>query len=130
VWVLNSHWAVGDDGALQWLLLRRAGNNWHPRRFHVERDALLRSICELCGAVDAAAIATIRGGAGEDHGRSPLRRAHALSAAPTAAAAALASLVTPRQASAVTGRARPADVGAIDELFAAYRPDLWALIRT
>jgi len=60
VLVLNSHWAVGDDGALQWLLLRRAGNNWHPRRFHVERDALLCSICELCGAVDAAVVATIR----------------------------------------------------------------------
>jgi hypothetical protein len=61
VLVLNSHWAVGDDGALQWLLLRRAGNNWHPRRFHVERDALLGSICELCGAVDAAVVTTICG---------------------------------------------------------------------
>jgi hypothetical protein len=39
---------------------RRAGNNWHPRRFHVERDALSRSICELCGAVDAA-VTTICG---------------------------------------------------------------------
>jgi hypothetical protein len=58
---LNPHWAVGDDGALQWFLLRRAGNDWHPRRYHTERDALLRSICELCGAVDAAVVGTIRG---------------------------------------------------------------------
>ena len=47
---LNSHWAVGDDGALQWLLLRRAGNNWHPRRFHVERDALLCLTSASCAA--------------------------------------------------------------------------------
>jgi hypothetical protein len=52
--VLNPHWAVGDDGALQWLLLRRAGLDWHPRRFHIERDALLHSIRELCGMVDMA----------------------------------------------------------------------------
>jgi hypothetical protein len=58
---LNLHWAVSDGGALQWLLLRRAGDDWHPRRFHVESDALLRSIRERCGTVDAAAIATIRG---------------------------------------------------------------------
>jgi len=57
---LNSHWAVGDDGALQWFLLRRAGDDWHPRRYHAERNALLRSICELCGAIDAAAVTAIR----------------------------------------------------------------------
>jgi hypothetical protein len=57
---LNSHWAVGDDGALQWFLLRRAGRNWHPRRFHIERGALLRSIRELCGRVDMAVVETIR----------------------------------------------------------------------
>jgi hypothetical protein len=58
---LNSHWSVGDDGALQWFLLRRAGNDWHPRRFHVERDALLRSVRELSGTVDPASIETVRG---------------------------------------------------------------------
>jgi len=57
---LNSHWAVSDDGSLQWLLLRRAGRNWHPRRFHVERDALLRTIRELSGAFDPAVVETIR----------------------------------------------------------------------
>ena len=56
---LNSHWAVGDDGALQRFLLRRAGLDWHPRRFHVERDALLSSIRELCGSVDPGAVETI-----------------------------------------------------------------------
>jgi hypothetical protein len=61
VLLLNSDWAVGDDSALQWFLHRRAGEGWHPRRFHVERDALLRSICELCGTADAAVVATIRG---------------------------------------------------------------------
>jgi hypothetical protein len=58
---LNSCWAVSDDGSLQWLLLRRAGGNWHPRRFHVERDALLRTIHELCRAVHPVAVNTIRG---------------------------------------------------------------------
>ena len=60
VQALNSDWAVGDDRALQWLLLRRAGDEWHPRRFHVERDALLRSIRELCDPVDPVAVDTVR----------------------------------------------------------------------
>jgi hypothetical protein len=59
VLVLNSHWAVGDDGVLQWLLLRRAGRDWHPRRFHVQRDALVRSIRELCRGVDPGVIETL-----------------------------------------------------------------------
>jgi hypothetical protein len=56
VLVLNSHWAVGADGALQWFLLRRAGLDWRPRRFHVERGGLLCSIRELCGSVDPVAV--------------------------------------------------------------------------
>jgi hypothetical protein len=59
VLILNADWAVGDDGALQWLLLRRAGRDWHPRRFHVQRDALLRSIRELCGGADPGVVETI-----------------------------------------------------------------------
>lgn len=58
---LNEDWAVSDDGQLQWLLLRAGGETWRPRRYHVERDALLRSIRELCGPVDAAAVEAIGG---------------------------------------------------------------------
>ena len=57
---LNAVWAVSDDGKVQWFLLRRAGANWHPRRYHVERESLLRSIAELCGSVDSTAAKTIR----------------------------------------------------------------------
>jgi hypothetical protein len=57
---LNKGWSVGDDAALQWFLLRASGKAWVPRRYHVERDALLRSIRELCGPVDPAALETIR----------------------------------------------------------------------
>jgi hypothetical protein len=38
----------------------REGKNWIGRRFHGERDQLLRSIRELCGAVDPATVETIR----------------------------------------------------------------------
>jgi len=58
---LNADWAVSDDGEMQWSLLRARGGRWMPRRFHVERDALLRSVRELCGPVDAAAVVEIRG---------------------------------------------------------------------
>ena len=34
---------------------------WGGRRFHVERDPLLRSIRELCGEVDPPAIEAIKG---------------------------------------------------------------------
>ncbi len=59
---LNDRWRIADDGRLQWILQYRYGEDaaaWRGRRFHVERDALLRSIRELCGAVDPAATAAV-----------------------------------------------------------------------
>ncbi len=63
---LNDGWRLAHDGHLQWILQRRNSRpekpaTWTGRRFHVERDALLRSIAELCGAVDPQAVETIRG---------------------------------------------------------------------
>ena len=62
---LNEGWRLAHDGSLQWILLRRMSKRgkpakWGGRRFHVERDPLLRSIAELCGPVDANATETIR----------------------------------------------------------------------
>lgn len=59
---LNARWRVRDDGRLQWHLeYVKPNGKWIGRRFHVERDPLLRSIRELCGEVDQAAIATVEG---------------------------------------------------------------------
>ena len=61
---LNDRWRLAHDGRLQWILQYRYGKAataWRGRRFHVERDSLLRSIAELCGLVDQAAIETIKG---------------------------------------------------------------------
>jgi hypothetical protein len=63
---LNVGWRLAHDGSLQWILLRRMSKlgkpaKWGGRRFHVERDPLLRSIAELCGPVDASAVETIWG---------------------------------------------------------------------
>ena len=61
---LNANWRVRDDGALQWLLELQHGEpgkaeKWCGRRFHVDRDVLLRSIAELCGPVAPSALAVI-----------------------------------------------------------------------
>ena len=64
---LNDGWRVAHDGALQWILQRSSVKRgttirrWQGRRFHAERDSLLRSIAELCGAVDPSAVETIKG---------------------------------------------------------------------
>jgi hypothetical protein len=64
---LNDGWRIAHDGALQWVLQRSSVNRrtsarrWQGRHFHVERDPLLRSIRELCGDVDEAAVETIKG---------------------------------------------------------------------
>ena len=63
---LNDGWRLVHDGSLQWTLQRRHSTprktaKWSGRRFHVERDPLLRSIAELCGPVDASAVETIKG---------------------------------------------------------------------
>ena len=62
---LNDGWLLTHDGSLQWILQRRMSTlrkpaRWGGRRFHLERDPLLRSIAELCGPVDASAVETIR----------------------------------------------------------------------
>ena len=57
---LSDRWRVAHDGRLQWIVEQRRGRRWRGRRFHVERDALLRSIAEMCGPVEPAAVATIR----------------------------------------------------------------------
>jgi hypothetical protein len=62
---LNEGWRLAHDGSVQWILQRRMSKlgkpaKWGGRRFHVERDPLLRSIAELCGPVDARAVETIR----------------------------------------------------------------------
>jgi hypothetical protein len=62
---LNIGWRLAHDGSLQWILQRRMSKlgkpaKWGGRRFHVERDPLLRSIAELCGPVDARTVETIR----------------------------------------------------------------------
>lgn len=59
---LNDRWRVASDGALQWIIEHRVGpTRWQQQRYHGERDALLCSIRELCGAVDASALTTIGG---------------------------------------------------------------------
>jgi hypothetical protein len=63
---LNDGWRLAHDGSLQWILQRRMSKpgkpaKWGGRRFHVERDPLLRSIRELCGDVDQSAAETIMG---------------------------------------------------------------------
>jgi hypothetical protein len=62
---LNDGWRLAHDESLQWILQRRMSKpgkpaKWGGRRFHVERDPLLRSIRELCGPVDESAVETIR----------------------------------------------------------------------
>jgi len=58
---LNNRWRVAHDGELQWILQTRDGKRtWKSRRFHIERDWLLASIREVCGEVDASALAVIR----------------------------------------------------------------------
>ena len=57
---LNARWRIGHDDTLQWILQIREGKGWRGRRFHVERDPLLRSIGELCGEVDLAAVDAIK----------------------------------------------------------------------
>ena len=62
---LNEGWRLAHDGSLQWILQQRMSKlgkpaKWGGRRFHVERDPLLRPIAELCGPVDASAVETIR----------------------------------------------------------------------
>src|SRR4029450_5580101 len=63
---LNDGWRIAHDGALQWVLQRSSVNRstsarrWQGRRFHVERDPLLRSVSELCGSVDQSAVDTIK----------------------------------------------------------------------
>jgi hypothetical protein len=56
---VNDRWRVAHDQRLQWILQVRRGRQWHGRRFHVERDALLRSIRELCGPAAPATLAII-----------------------------------------------------------------------
>lgn len=62
--VLNDRWRVVDD-PLQWILEVRKGRSrsratgWTGRRFHCQRTALIRSIRELCGEVDPAALAVL-----------------------------------------------------------------------
>jgi len=63
---LNDGWRLAHDGSLQWILQRRMSKpgkpaKWGGRRFHVERDPLLRSVRELCGDVDQSAAETIKG---------------------------------------------------------------------
>jgi hypothetical protein len=64
---LNDGWRIAHDGALQWVIqrssvTRRTGaRRWQGRRFHVERDPLLRSIRELCDPLDQSAVETIKG---------------------------------------------------------------------
>jgi hypothetical protein len=63
---LNAGWRVRDDGELQWILERRCSKPdkpamWTGRRYHGERDSLLRSISELCGPVDVGVVETIKG---------------------------------------------------------------------
>jgi hypothetical protein len=57
---LSDHWRVAHDGRLQWIVEQRRGRRWRGRRFHVERDALLRSIAEMYGPIDPATVATIQ----------------------------------------------------------------------
>jgi hypothetical protein len=60
---LNARWRVAHDARLQWILQYRYGKAataWRGRRFHVERDPLLRTIRELCGPVDPAAVGMIK----------------------------------------------------------------------
>jgi hypothetical protein len=62
---LNEGWRLAHDGSLQWILQRRMSKlgkpaKWGGRRFHVEREPLLRSIAELCGPADGSAVETIR----------------------------------------------------------------------
>lgn len=62
--ILNERWRVVDD-TLQWILEVRKGerrvkaSGWVGRRFHCQRTALMRSIDELCGVVDPAALADL-----------------------------------------------------------------------
>jgi hypothetical protein len=59
---LNAAWRVRADRGVQWLLEhRKPGQPWRGRRSHVDRDSLLRSIREVCGEVDEAAVAIIAG---------------------------------------------------------------------
>jgi hypothetical protein len=44
---LDDRWRVAHDGRLQWVLQHRKGDNWYGRRFHSERDPLLRSVAEF-----------------------------------------------------------------------------------
>jgi hypothetical protein len=67
---LNDRWRVIDH-PLQWILQYRRNNrgrsdgsedprSWEGKRFCRTRTALLRDIRENCGAVDPAAVATLK----------------------------------------------------------------------
>jgi hypothetical protein len=51
---LNERWRVRDD-PLQWILERRAGNQWLARSFCRTKAGLKRCVREYCGVVDAVA---------------------------------------------------------------------------
>lgn len=59
---LNDRWRVSWDD-LQWVLehcVSVKSGRWQDRRFHQQRDWLLKSIKELCGPVDPEAQAAIQ----------------------------------------------------------------------
>lgn len=60
---LNDRWRVSQDD-LQWVLEHCVSvktQRWQDRRFHQQREWLLKSIRELCGEVDKGALEAIRG---------------------------------------------------------------------
>jgi hypothetical protein len=56
---INARWRVIYDGQRQWILQSREGRGWRDRRFHVERDPLLRSIHELCWPIDTPGVRAV-----------------------------------------------------------------------
>ena len=68
---LNDNWRVTDDGSLQWIIQRRAGNKvrvskagstcepWDARFFFDRRAHLISCIGEHCGKVSASALAAV-----------------------------------------------------------------------
>jgi len=58
---LNDRWRVNGTDGMQWQLEQRAAQGrWRPKKFHAERDCLLKSIRRMCGEASPAAIARIR----------------------------------------------------------------------
>lgn len=58
--VLNDKWRVTWD-SLQWILENRSRKErWEGRRFHQQREWLVRSIRELCGPVEPDAMAALQ----------------------------------------------------------------------